>query len=224
VLTVLYLIFNEGYAATSGAELTRRELCAEAIRLTRLLLELMPRRAEVRALLALMLLHDSRRDARLSPEGELVRLDEQDRGRWDREEVREGLALTEEALREGGPGRYALQAAIAAVHAEAPTPADTDWRQVVALYRQLLARYPSPVVELNHAAAVAEAYGAGEGLALLDALKSRGELTYHLLPAARGQLLARLDRDSEAAEAYRRALALVGNDAERRFLERELAG
>ena len=224
VLTVLYLIFNEGYAATSGAELTRRELCAEAIRLARLLLELMPRRPEVRALLALMLLHDSRRDVRISPEGELVRLDEQDRSRWDREEIREGIALTEEALREGGPGRYALQAAIAAVHAEARSPTDTDWRQIVALYRQLLARYPSPVVELNHAAAVAEAFGAREGLALLDALESRGELsTYHLLPAARGRLLARLDHGPEAAEAYRRALALVGNDAERRFLQRELA-
>lgn len=224
VLAVLYLIFNEGYAATSGAELTRRELCAEAIRLGRLLVELMPREPETRALLALMLLHDSRRETRMSNEGELVRLDEQDRRRWDPHEIREGLALTEAALREGGPGRYALQAAIAAVHAEAERPEDTDWRQIVALYRQLLARYPSPVVELNHAAAVAEAYGPAEGLRLLDALESRGELSsYHLLPAARGRLLARLDRRAEAADAYRIALRLVGNDAERRFLERELA-
>jgi len=224
VLSVTYLVFNEGYAATSGAELVRRELCAEAIRLARLLCDLMPGRAEVHALLALMLLHDSRREARVTSGGELVRLDEQDRSLWDRDQIREGLALTEAALREGGAGFYALQAAIAAVHAEAERPQDTDWRQIVELYRELLRRHPSPVIELNHAAAVAEACGSEEGLRLLDDLDRRGELSrYHLLPAARAQLLARLGRTDEAAAAYRRALALVSNEPERRFLERELA-
>lgn len=224
VLVVLYVIFNEGYAATSGAELVRRELCAEAIRLARLVGDLMSGNSEARALLALMLLHDSRRQARVSAEGDLVRLEEQDRTLWDQNEIREGIALTETALKEGGPGSYALQAAIAAVHAEARGPQDTDWRQIVELYRELLARYPSPVVELNHAAAVAEAYGAEAGLRLLDGLADRRELAgYHLLPAARARLLQRLGRRSEAAEEYRRALHLVSNDAERRFLERELS-
>jgi RNA polymerase sigma-70 factor (ECF subfamily) len=225
VLAVLYLIFNEGYAATAGAEIVRRDLCREAIRLARLAVELMPDRTEARALLALMLLHDSRDDARVSNEGDLVRLDAQDRALWDREEIREGIALTESALREGGPGFYALQAAIAAVHAEAARAEETDWRQIVALYRELLARYPSPVIELNCAAAVAEAEGPEEGLRRLDALEGRNELTgYHLLPAARAGLLARLGRREEAAEAYRRALALATNELERRFLARELAG
>jgi RNA polymerase sigma-70 factor (ECF subfamily) len=224
VLSVLYLVFNEGYAATAGAELVRRELCTEAIRLARLVTELMPGSAEARALLALMLLHDSRRDTRVSDRGELVRLDEQDRSRWDRVEIREGLALTESALREGGPGRYALQAAIAAVHAEAEHAVDTDWRQIAGLYGELLARHPSPVIELNRAAAVAEAFGAPEGLRLLDSLERRGELsTYHLLPAARARLLTRLGRRAEAAVAYRQALRLVANEPERQFLERELA-
>jgi RNA polymerase sigma-70 factor (ECF subfamily) len=224
VLVVLYVVFNEGYAATSGAELVRRELCAEAIRLARLLAELMPDRPEARALLALMLLHDSRRDARVSPEGELVRLEDQDRRLWNTDEIHEGIALTESALKEGGPGSYALQAAIAALHAEAVRPEDTDWRQIVELYGELLCRHPSPVIELNHAAAVAEACGAEEGLRLLDDLENRGELsTYHLLPAARGHLLARLGRSDEAAAAYRRALTLVSTAPERRFLERELA-
>jgi RNA polymerase sigma-70 factor, ECF subfamily len=223
VLAVLYLIFNEGYAATKGAELVRRELCAEAIRLARLVVALMPGQTEPRALLALMLLHDSRRNARVSPEGELVRLEAQDRGRWDREEIREGIALTESALREGGAHPYALQAAIAAVHGEAARFEDTDWRQIVLLYRNLMSRHPSPVVELNHAAAVAEASGPGEGLRLLDAIEQRGDLAgYHLLPAARAELLARLGRKEEAAEAFRRALSLVSNDLERRFLQREL--
>jgi RNA polymerase sigma-70 factor (ECF subfamily) len=223
VLSVIYLIFNEGYAATTGGELVRRELCAEAIRLARLVVERMPERTEPRALLALMLLHDSRREARVSPEGELVRLEEQDRSLWDKEEIREGIALTESALREGGARPYALQAAIAALHAEAACFEETDWRQIVLLYRELLGRYPSPVVELNHAAAVAEASGPGAGLRLLDAIERRGDLAgYHLLPAARAELLARLGRREEAADAFRRALSLVSNDLERRFLEREL--
>ncbi len=217
VLAVLYLIFNEGYAATFGAELVRGEMCAEAIRLGRLLCELMPGHAEARGLLALMLLHDSRRSARVSTEGELVRLDEQDRNLWDRDEIREGIALTESAL--PGGGFYALQAAIAAVHAEAQRSADTDWRQIV----ELMARYPAPVIELNRAAAVAEAYGAEPALRLLDDLDRRGELShYHLLSAARAQLLARLGRREEAVAAYRRAIELVSNEPERRFLEREL--
>jgi RNA polymerase sigma-70 factor (ECF subfamily) len=224
VLAVLYLVFNEGYAATSGASLLRGDLCREAIRLARLVAGLMPDRAEARALLALMLLHDSRREARVSEDGTLVKLDEQDRSRWDREEIREGIALTEAALRDGDPGPYALQAAIAAVHAGAQRAEDTDWREIAALYGELLRRHPSPVVELNHAAAVAEAMGAEEGLRLLDELEIRGELSgYHLLPAARGGLLKRLGRREEAACAYRRALSLVSNDLERRFLEDELA-
>jgi RNA polymerase sigma-70 factor (ECF subfamily) len=225
VLTVLYLIFNEGYAPTSGAQLLRRELCAESIRLARLLTELVPRSPEARALLALMLLHDSRRDARVSAEGGLVLLENQDRRLWDREQIQEGSALAQRALADGGPGFYALQAAIAAVHAEAPRPEATDWRQIAQLYRELLARHPSPVIELNHAAAVAQALGPEEGLRLLDELDRRGELaSYHLLPAARAELLSRLGRRSDAAAAYRRALELVTNEPERRFLEGRLAG
>jgi len=224
VLTTLYLIFNEGYAASSGAELVRSDLCAEAIGLARTLVGLLPRSTEARAVLALMLLHDSRRATRANPDGDLVLLENQERGLWDTEEIREGLSLTESALREGGPGYYALQAAIAALHAEAKHPSETDWPQIAALYGELLRRFPSPVVELNHAAAVAEAHGAGEGLRLLDALDASGRLPdYHRLPAARAQLLARLGRAEDAATAYRRALALVGNESERRFLERELA-
>ena len=224
VLSALYLIFNEGYAATSGAELVRADLCSEAIRLTRIVVSLMPPRPQARALLALMLLHDARRAARVSADGELVRLELQDRGLWDREEIREGIQLTEAALREGGPGSYALQAAIAALHAEAPRAAETDWRQIVELYGELCARYPSPVVELNRAAAVGEVYGAAEGLRLLDDLDGRGELSrYHLLPAARARLLARLGRESESAAEWERARDLATNAAERRFIEREIA-
>ena len=223
VLAVLYLIFNEGYAATSGASLVRAELTAEAIRLARLVVELLPKRPEARALLALMLLHDSRRRARIGPDGEIVLLEDQDRRLWDRDEIREGIALTRAALAEGGPGSYALPAAIAAVHAEAERAERTDWPQIAMLYRELLDRHPSPVVALNHAAAVAEARGPEAGLALLDGIARRGELpAYHLLPAARGHLLARLGRHAEATAAYREALALASNEPERRFLERRL--
>jgi len=224
VLAVVYLVFNEGYAASSGAALIRRELCAEATRLGRLLVELLPREGEVRGLLALMLLTDARRDARVDADGEVVLLEDQDRARWDRDEIRDGLALVEEALRAGPPGSYALQAAIAGVHARAARAADTDWREIAALYGVLRAVHPSGVVALNHAAAVAMAEGPVAGLRLMDALASDESLAdYHLLPAARADLLRRLGRLTEAAAAYRDALARVGNDADRRFLERRLA-
>ncbi len=224
VLSALYLVFNEGYAATSGPELLRPDLCAEAIRLARIVVSLMPGRPEASGLLALMLLHDARRAARVSTNGELVRLELQDRRLWNRDQMGEGIALTESALKKGGPGSYALQAAIAALHAEAADAAATDWRQIVELYGELCARYPSPVAELNRAAAVGEAYGAAEGLRLLDDLDRRGELArYHLLFAARARFLARLGRKSEAAAEWERARDLATNAAERRFIEREIA-
>jgi RNA polymerase sigma-70 factor (ECF subfamily) len=223
VLVVIYLVFNEGYTATSGASLLRRELSGEAIRLGRMLVELLPDRADPRALLALMLLHDSRRATRVDDEGALVVLEEQDRSRWDRAAIDEGAALIEEALRLGPPSPYAVQAAIAALHARAARAEDTDWRQIAGLYDVLLALAPSPVVELNRAAAVAMAGDLGAGLALIDALDARGDLDgYHLLPAARADLLRRLGRRAEAGEAYRKALSLVGNLTERRYLERRL--
>ena len=224
VLAVVYLVFNEGYAASSGAALVRADLCAEAIRLGRLLALLIPDRVEPRALLALMLLTDARRAARVGADGEVVLLDEQDRTRWDADAIREGLGLVEDALRDGPLGAYALQAAIAGVHARAARASDTDWREIVALYALLAARHPSPVVSLNHAVAVAMVDGPAEGLRRLDQLAAEGALDgYHLLPAARADLLRRLGRLADAASAYREALVHAGNEADVRFLRRRLA-
>jgi RNA polymerase sigma-70 factor, ECF subfamily len=224
VLLVVYLIFNEGYLASSGDALIRSELCAEAIRLGRVLCSLLPNQAEAQALLGLMLLHDSRRDARVSADGELILLEEQDRSVWHREQIQEGTALVESALRRGATGVYALQASIAALHANAKTVKETDWPQITGLYDVLLRTHASPVVEVNRAVAVAMARSLEEGLALLDELEKREELgEFHLLPAARADLLRRLGRASEAAEAYRRAMTLAANDIERRFLRRRLA-
>src|SRR5713226_6090895 len=224
VLLVVYLIFNEGYLARSGDALIRRELCAEAIRLGRVLCGLLPQQAEAQALLGLMLRHDSRRDARVSAEGELVLLEEQDRNLWHREQIQEGTELVKSALRRGAAGMYALQASIAALHANAKTAKDTDWPQIAALYDALLRMHTSPVIEVNRAVAVAMARSLEEGLALLDELERREELEeFHLLPAARADLLRRLGSMGEAADAYRRALSLATNDIERRFLRRRLA-
>ncbi len=224
VLLVVYLIFNEGYLASSGDALIRQELCAEAIRLGRVLCGLLPKQAEAQALLGLMLLHDSRRDARVSAEGELILLEEQDRSLWHREQIQEGTELVESALRLGANGVYALQASIAALHANAKTAKDTDWPQIAALYDALLRTHESPVIEVNRAVAVAMARSVEEGLALLDELERRKELEeFHLLAAARADLLRRLGRRGEAADAYRRALSLATNDIERRFLRRRLA-
>ena len=224
VLLVVYLIFNEGYLASSGDALIRRKLCAEAIRLGRVLCSLLPRQAEAQALLGLMLLQDSRRDARVSAEGELVLLEEQDRNLWHREQIQEGTELVKSALRRGAAGMYALQASIAARHANAKTAKDTDWPQIAALYDALLRMHTSPVIEVNRAVAVAMARSLEEGLALLDEIERREELEeFHLLPAARADLLRRLGSMGEAADAYRRALSLATNDIERRFLRRRLA-
>jgi RNA polymerase sigma-70 factor (ECF subfamily) len=223
VLRVIYLVFNEGYAASSGASLLRLDLTAEAIRLGRLLVALLPE-PEAQGLLALMLLHDSRRAARLTPSGELILLDDQDRGLWDRTQIAEGTSLVERALasRRGGP--YAIQAAIAAIHAGAPRPEATDWEEIVALYDVLGRLQSSPVIELNRAVAVAMRDGPAEGLAVIDAILARGDLTdYRPAHAARAELCRRLGRLDEAREGYRRALALVRQDPERRYLERRLA-
>jgi RNA polymerase sigma-70 factor (ECF subfamily) len=222
VLHVVYLVFNEGYSASSGSLLTRRDLSGEAIRLGRLLVELLPE-PEAMGLLALMLLHESRREARSSAEGELVLLDEQDRSRWNRNQIAEGVALVEKAMRSRQFGPYTLQAAIAAVHAESASPEATDWNEIVGLYDVLLRADPSPVVELNRAAAVAMRDGPARGLELIDGLLARGELEeYQLAHAARAELCRRLGRSSEAIGSYRRALELTRQEPQRRFLERRI--
>jgi len=223
VLQVVYLIFNEGYEATAGDALVRRDLCGEAIRLGRVLAELMPDEPEALGLLALMLLHDARRDARTGTDGSLVLLDAQDRTRWDASRIEEGVALLERAMRMRRPGPYQLQAAIAAVHDEARSASDTDWPQILALYDALWQTSRSPVVALNRAVAVAMVRGPDEGLRLVDALADGGTLDDYLhLHAAKADLLRRLDRSTAAAESYRRALALATNAAERRFLQDRL--
>jgi RNA polymerase sigma-70 factor (ECF subfamily) len=224
VLRVLYLVFNEGYGASAGDRLIRRELTGEAIRLGRILASLLPDAPEVLGLLALMLLHDARREARTGPAGELVLLEDQDRGRWSRERIDEGQALLERAMRMRRVGPYQLQAAIASLHDEAPSSAATDWAQIAALYRILGDMRPSPVVELNRAVAVAMADGPAAGLALVDRVAATGQLDdYPYLHAARADLLRRLGERAAAATAYRRALELTANEPERAFLERRLA-
>ena len=221
-MRVIYLVFNEGYSASSGSELTRADLSAEAIRLGRLLLELLPD-PELMGLLALMLLHDARRAARIDNAGELIRLDEQDRSLWDRKRIAEGSALVQRALASRRFGPYTLQAAIVAVHAEAPSAAQTDWLEIVGLYDLLLRISPSPVIELNQAVALAMAKGPQAGLHIIDDLLARGELhDYHLLHSARADFLRRLGRPGEAVEAYRTALALARLAPEKRFLQQRL--
>jgi RNA polymerase sigma-70 factor (ECF subfamily) len=223
VLTVIYLVFNEGYLSVASDSLMRVDLCDEAIRLGRLLLALMPDEPEVRGLLALMLLTDSHRRARTDAQGDFQPLEDQDRSLWDPAMITEGLALVESASRMRRPGQFQLQAAIAAVHAEAPDPASTDWQQIALLYLELCRLQPTPVVALNHAAAVAMASGVEAGLRLMDQIENSGALDgYYLLPAARADLLRRAGRLQEAAEAYGKALTLCTNPVERRYLERRL--
>jgi len=223
VLRVIYLVFNEGYSASSGASLTRHDLSGEAIRLARLLTGLLPE-PEALGLLALMLLHESRREARTSPSGDLILLDEQDRSRWNRDQIAEGMALVERALSSRRPGPYSIQAAIGALHAEAPGGAATDWAQIVGLYELLAQMEPSPVVDLNRAVAVAMRDGPQAGLSLIDTILARGDLSdYRLAHAARADMCRRLGKKADARESYRRALALTRQEPERRFLERRLA-
>jgi RNA polymerase sigma-70 factor, ECF subfamily len=224
VLGVLYLLFNEGYSASAGADLVRKGLCAEAIRLARALAQLMPDEPEALGLLALMCFHDARRTTRVDAAGDIVRLADQDRSRWNQDEIEEGTRVLETALRRGRAGPYELQAAIAACHATAKDPADTDWAQIAQLYGLLARLTPSPVVELNRAVAVAMADGPAAGLELVAALEAAGELReYHLLPATRADLLERLGRPGEAAASYAEALALATTDSERRYLARKVA-
>jgi len=223
VLQVVYLVFNEGYSASAGASLTRADLSGEAIRLGRLLLELLSE-PEVMGLLALMLLHESRRAARTSPSGDLVLLDDQDRTRWNRDQIAEGTVLVERALASGRVGPYTIQAAIATVHADAPNPAATDWGRIVGLYDLLVGADPSPVIELNRAVAVAMRDGPSAGLALIDTILARGELAdYYLAHSARAELCRRLGRTADARASYQRALGLTRQEPEQRFLERRLA-
>jgi RNA polymerase sigma-70 factor, ECF subfamily len=224
VLGVLYLLFNEGYSASAGADQIRQALTAEAIRLARVLVDLMPNEPEAGGLLALMLFHDARRATRTDDNGDLVTLADQDRSRWDRTAIDEGVRVLNDAFARGEPGPYQLQAAIAACHATAAHAEDTDWSRIALLYGVVAQVNPSPVVELNRAVAVAMSDGTAAGLALIDALRDEGKLTdYHLLPATRADLLRRLGRIKDATEAYREALELAPTDAERRFLTRRIA-
>jgi len=223
-LAVLYLLLNEGYRATAGADLVRQSLCAEAIRLARTLVELMPDEPEARGLLALMLLHDARREARADEHGDLVLLEDQDRSRWNADAIAEGVAELDVALRRSRPGPYQVQAAIAACHATAARAEATDWSEIALLYGRLFELMPTPVVALNRAVAVGMADGPDAGLALVDALDATGTLDgYHLLPATRADFLRRLGRHDAAGDAYRQALALVTSESERRYLARRLA-